>query len=427
MKKDGFFLWEQEGDLERMKLFFQKISPGLEQKGRIKQLALEKIRAEEEKSAQYGTFQSASRLPEMRNLGRDTFRERIRRRLTALWWCWQWKLAVPAVILVLIIFIGQVGMNGSLNFPLGKMGKANQSESMQSAYGVYDMASPASPKSEASANARAGTNGLTAGAPPSNEGAMSKGAANPTIGIVPPITKPEPQIPPADEGLTRKITYNMNASLQVEEVNLALNRITQEVKSFGGYVVESSQSQYQNNSSAQVTLKIPSSQLEGFRGLLTEVGKVLNQHTTANDITNQYYDTDTRLRSLEAQETRYLEILKEAHTVEDILKIESYLGNIRTQIEQLKGQLKLWDHEVAYSTISLNLQTTLNPVNITDPWQPVSWSKTWQAVQAAILKTLSSTWNGLNYLIVGIAYAIPYLLLGGVIFGFYKGIRKYRQ
>lgn len=425
MKKDGFSLWEQEGDLERMKLFFQKVSPSLEQKDRIKQLALEKIH-EEEKKAQTETSQSGSLLPELPNLKTDTFHERIRRALKTVWWRWQWKLAVPVVVLFLIIFLGQAEMNGSLNFPLGIMGKATQSKSMQSGSAAYGTASPASPKSEASANSRAGF-GFTAGAPAADQGAISKGAANPSIAIAPPLPRPEPQTPPADEGLAKKITYNMNASLQVEEVKLALDRITQEVKSLGGYVVESSQSQYQDDSSAQVTLKIPSSQLEGFRGLLSDVGKVLNQHTTANDITNQYYDSEARLWSLEAQETRYLEILKEAHTVEDILKIESYLGNIRLQIEQLKGQLKLWDHEVAYSTISLNLQTTPNLVNINDPWQPVSWAKTWQATQDAILKTLSSTWNGLNYLIVGIAYALPYLLLAGVIFGVYKGVKKYRR
>lgn len=428
MRKDGFSLWEQEGDLERMKLFFKSVSPGLEEKERIRQLALEKIREEEERSGQSGISQKGSEIPELpTNRGPDTFRERIRGGLKSIWWRWQWKLAVPVVALVLMVFIGQAGLDGSLDFTLGKMGKATQSESMkQSASEFYDTANPVSPKSEASTDSRAGIIGFTAGAPPANDAAKSKGAAN-SIGIAPPLPQPEPKIPPADEELPRKITYNMSSNLQVEDVNLALDRIIQEVKNRGGYVVETSQDQYQNNSSAHTTLKIPSNQLEGFRGLLSDVGKILNQQTTANDITNQYYDAETRLRSWEAQETRYLEILKEANTVEDILQIESYLGNIRMQIEQLKGQLKLWDHEVSYSTISLNLQTTPNPVNIKDPWQPVSWTKTWQAAQDAVLKTLSSTWNGLNYLIVGISYAIPYLLLGGVVFGIYKGIKKYRQ
>ena len=428
MKKDAFTLWEQEGDLERMKLFFKNVSPSIEEKERIKQLALEKIHEEEERSAEQGTLQKGSQIPELPRSGSESIRDRIRRGLKSIWWRWQWKFAIPVVALVLIVSLGQAGMNGSLDFPLGKMGKATQSQGMmKNSTELYDMTSPVSPKAEAPADSRAGISGFAAGAPPTNAGAKSKGAADSSIAIAPIPPQPEPQAPPADEGLPRKITYNMDANLQVKDVNPALDRITREAIGLGGYVVESSQNQYQNSSSAHAILKIPSSQLEGFRGLLTEVGKVLNQHTTANDITNQYYDAETRMRTLEAQEARYLEILKEAHTVEDILKIESYLGNIRMQIEQLKGQLKLWDHEVSYSTITINLQTTPNPVNITDPWQPVSWTKTWQAAQDAVLKTLSSTWNGLNYLIVGIAYVIPYLLLIGVVFVIYKGIRKYRR
>jgi hypothetical protein len=424
MRKDGFTLWEEEGDLNRMKLFFQNIDPGLEQKERIKQRALEKIR-EEDQSPQLGT-----KIPDLPEMGAETFRERIRRGIKSLWWRWQWKLAVPVVALLLMIALGQVGMNGSLSFPQGSMKKAAQSSesvgraSAPTAPAAYDMASSVSPKAEAPSILPEVSREFK-GAP---NGALNNDAkAKPSTGIVPPLPQPQPQTPPADESLPRKITYHMNASLQVEEVNLALERITQEVKSRGGYIVESSQNQYEKNSSAHATLKIPSNQLEGFRGLLSEVGKVLNQNTTANDITNQYYDSETRLRSWEAQEQRYLEILKKANTVDDILRIESYLGNIRMQIEQLKGQLKLWNHEVSYSTISLNLQTTPNPININEPWKPVSWANTLQAAKDAVLKTVSSTWNGLNYAIVGIAYALPYLLLGGILFGVYKVIRRSKR
>jgi hypothetical protein len=437
MKKDVFTLWEQEGDLERMKFFFQNVDSGLEQKERIKQLALKKISAEEQHSAEHDAFQIGTTIPGFLSSESDKLLDRARRGIKSLWWRWHWKLAVPAVALILMIFLGHEGLNQFLDSPLAK-GKATQSQSTnQMTAELYDRAGSASKKeaaptspvenysfSSGEAPAVANDAALSQAIPPDNPNIRNKAS----IGIVPPLPGPvQPTTPPADESLPKKITYNMSANLQVEDVNLALERITQEVKNSGGYVVESQQDLYQNSSNAHATLKIPSTHLEGFRKLLPEVGKILNQNTTANDITNQYYDTETRLRSWEAQETRYLEILKEAHTVDDILKIESALGNIRMQIEQLKGQLKLWDHEVSYSTIQLNLQTTPNPVSVDDPWQPVSWAKTWQAAKAAVLKTISTTWNGINYIFVGIAYTLPYLLLGGILFGIYKGIKKYRR
>lgn len=414
-KKDVIALWEQEGDLERMKNFFENMDSHAEQKERIKQLALQKLHTEE---------------PIGLGAEPEGFMERVRRGFKSFWWRWQWKMALPAVALILIIFLGQVGMDRIFETPLSR-GKATSTESMNQMPSLNTITGEASKKEAAPMSPKANPS-FDADVPKNRDvlDTATQYGVNPkseALGIAPPLPGPQPTAPPADETLPRKITYNMNVNLQVENVDSALERIIEEVKSRGGYVVESQQDFYQNTSNAHATLKIPSNQLEGFRGLLPEVGKVLNQHTTANDITNQYYDTETRLRSWEAQEKRYLEILSEAHTVDDILRIEGALGNIRMQIEQLKGQLKLWDHEVSYSTIQLSLQTTPNPVNINDPWQPVSWSKTWQAAKDAVLKTLSSTWNGLNYVFVGIAYSAPYLLLGVMILGVYKGIKKYKR
>lgn len=409
-KKESFALWEQEGDLERMKLFFQHTDSGVEQKERIKQLTLDKIRLEE----QYGT-------PVEPITETYSKRVRIHHRIQSMGRHWQWKFALPVAALVLIAYLGQAGMNGRLNFPLSQTNQAAQSQSMnQKGAASYDMVGAVPP--DAGSSEIGAPSMLDKGIQDSRVEASSRQNA-----ISPILPQPEPQTPPADESLPRKMTYNINVNLQVEDIELAVERITDEVKNRGGFVVESSQDQYQKNTSAQATVKIPSDQLEGFRELLPSLGSLLSLNTTANDITNQYYDAETRLRSWEAQESRYLEILEEAKTVEEILQIENYLGNIRMQIEQLKGQLKLWDHEVSYSTVQISFQTTPNPVKVDNPWQPVAWSKTWQAARDAVLKTLSSSWNGINYLFVGIAYATPYLLLLVMLYGVYKGVKKYRK
>lgn len=227
--------------------------------------------------------------------------------------------------------------------------------------------------------------------------------------------------------MPKKITYHLNANLQVEDVDQALNILSEQVNSLGGYIVESSQSHNKNSSSAHAVYKIPTERLEGFSSNLSAVGKVLYERTSSNDITDEYYDAQSRLKNLESQEARYLEILQQANTVEEILHIESYLSSVRMQIEQIQGRLKLWDHQVAYSTATINLQTTPNPVSVDEPWQPISWAQTWQGAKNAVLKTLSSTWNGLNYLVVGIAYALPYLLLLGIGGGIFRVVRKKRK
>lgn len=422
MKKDEYTtLWEQEGDLERMRLFFHEVRPDSAQKERIKSLALEKIRKEELNAAS-GDSPRDILIPELRP--KESLGEKTKRNLKSFWWRWQWKLAVPAVAVLMIAFIG-IGMEGlkdsSRGFGGGSLAKSSTQNSA-----AYDSASVA--EAPGGLDQKSESPNYSASVAPEMGIMPSVGNTGGATGDIAPIMPvPEPQTPPADETLSKKITYNMNASLQVEDVSQALAMVTQEIAGLGGYVIESSESNHQNNSSAYATFKIPSQQLEGFKGRLSEIGKVLNHSTNSNDITNQYYDTQSRLKNLAAQEARYLEILKEAKTVEEILHIESYLSSTRMQIEQLQGQVKLWDHQVAYSTVTINLQNTPNPVSVDDPWKPVSWANTWQAAKDAVLKTISSTWNGINYLVVGIAYAIPYLLIGGGLLGAYKLIKKSRQ
>ncbi|WP_018211667.1 DUF4349 domain-containing protein [Desulfitobacterium hafniense] len=437
MKKDAYNLWEQEGDLEKMKLFFHETRPDSEQKERIKQLTLEKIRVEELNAAAVGESPRNILIPDLPP--KESWGGRAQRRLKSFWWRWQWKLALPVAAVVMFAFIG-IGMESLKDFPKGFGAGFTSNSSANTApqdSGSRENISMAAPKE--SAQKRAPESYGAGGAPEVMMGAMSDMAAEESGALregpqsaqstqnAPIMPIPEPQAPPAADDLAKKITYTLNAVIQVEDVSQALVRVTQEITSLGGYVVNSSESSYQNNSSAYATFKIPSQQLEGFKGRLEEYGKVLDNSTNSLDVTNEYYDTQSKLRNLQAQETRYLEILKEAKTVDEILHIESYLSSTRMQIEQLQGQVKLWDHQVAYSTVSISFQNTPNPVSVDDPWRPVAWANTWQAAQDAVLKTISSTWNGINYLVVGIAYALPYLLGGAVLFGVYKTVKKVRR
>ena len=390
-------LWEEDGDLKRMKAFFHTIEAATEEneqiKQSIKQKALEKMSKEEEWGGLPVTV-------------KEGLVQRIHARLRVLSGIGRWRIGVSVVGLAVLVIIGQGAMNPSWNlFP--HMG--NTTESIQN--------SRMAPPSTGSNGAGGTTDSLYSTATPS-----AKSAAPASL---PPV---QAEVPPADAGIPRKITHNLTLTLEVATINEAVTRISREVLQLGGYVVESQQNGSESHSSAHLTLKIPDDKLNGLRDSLSTWGKILDEHLLANDITNQYYDSQVRLQTLETEEKRYLEILNQAKTVDDVLKVENALGNIRQQIEQLKGQLKLWNNMVDYSTVNLQLVTLQSPnLNVKNPWQPISWSNTWKAAQDAVLKTLSSSWNVLNYLVVGIGYAVPYLLIGALGWGSYRAWRKWKS
>jgi len=399
-------LWEEDGDLKRMKAFFHTIeaaTEGNEQiKQSIKQKALEKMSKEEE----------CGGLPVT---DKEGLVQRIRTRLRMMLGPRQWKQGILVVGLAMLVIIGQGVMNGSFNL-LPRMGsKEKLTQSMSIA------------QKTPSTNEAGGTESNVGGAPndslaardiaaPQSASSKSTSDSSAKSAIPTPPVPPTPAVvPPADAGIPRKITHDLTLTLEVAAINDSVTRISKEVQQLGGYVVESQQNGSDSHSSAYLTLKIPADKLNGLRDSLATWGKILDQHMLANDITNQYYDSQVRLQTLETEEKRYLEILNQAKTVDDVLKVENALGNIRQQIEQLKGQLKLWNNMVDYSTVNLQLVTLQSPnLNVKNPWQPISWSNTWKAAQDAVLKTLSSSWNVLNYLVVGLGYAIPYLFIGAL-------------
>ncbi len=418
---DPLRLWEQDGDLELMKKFFNNLS-GKDEKERIKQMVLAKLAQDGTRDTQIG---QASRVE------RDPYKEhaslpaRIKGAWQNSWRRWGWKMALPVAAMVLVAVIGQAGLGG-----LGDKQPASSPASQKATANLSVGNSPASENAAGSADSGTGRRSAhsSAATPPTGFGSQASslggGQTKDKAQVIVPPTPPA--APPADPSLPRKITRNMSATLQVEKVETAADKLNSLAQSLGGYTVDSQLDNQQDSSNAvaHVTFKIPADKFEGVRSSLAEIGKVLNQHISADDITNQYYDADTRLKNWQAEEQRYLDILRQAKSVNDILSVENSLSNIRMQIEQLKGQLKLWDNEVAYSTIQVQLQTKPNPVRVNEPWQPISWHTTWQAAKNAVLKTISASWNFLNYLVVGLGYALPFLVLAGA---GYLGYRQWRR
>jgi len=411
-KDDPLKLWEQDGDMERMREFFGKITDG-GKKDQIKQLVLAKL-AEEQNQKTKANYEEGSADKPNPSERRKGLVPKFKTAWKNSWERWHWKMALPAVALILLIVIGQTGILGQSGLiilpqtksasPAGMAANTEPATAAMDGYAANDVSRESFSQPQVK------------GAPAMSK-ELSMADAPP---IAPPIPGPEPEAPPADSSLPRKITHDLNATLQVDDIESAVDQLNSMAKRLGGYVVDSQMDNQQNNAYANMTIKIPAVQFDGARNGLKEIGKVLNQHLTANDITNQYYDADTRLRNWQAEEQRYLEILKQANTVNDIILVENSLSNIRMQIEQLKGQLKLWDHEVAFSTIQVQLQTKPSPVNVDEPWQPISWHETWEASQNAVLKTISTIWNFFNYLVVGLGYALPLILIGGTGYLIYR-------
>ena len=153
-----------------------------------------------------------------------------------------------------------------------------------------------------------------------------------------------------------KIIRDANIVMEVESAEKAYDDILLNVVIFGGYEAGRDMRIGGNNYMVvNATLEIPSTKLDMFLNEIKNVGTVLSSTVSSSDITDQYYDSRTRLETLEKILARYYTFLDSAKDVDEQLKITSYINDVTYEIEQIKGRLKKWDALVDYSTVTLYL------------------------------------------------------------------------
>ena len=161
-----------------------------------------------------------------------------------------------------------------------------------------------------------------------------------------------------------KIIYSSDVTVETTEFETALQSVNALVERYGGWIESSSINGANfydiargrtNTRSANYVLRIPSSRFNELMGSLSEIGNIPYTHIYTENVTAQYYDVQARLTALQTQETRLLEMMKLAETVDDVITIEEHLTELRYQIESLQSKLNNWDRRVSYSSVTLKL------------------------------------------------------------------------
>jgi hypothetical protein len=167
-----------------------------------------------------------------------------------------------------------------------------------------------------------------------------------------------PRIATAVPMTQRKIVYRGELRLETESYAPARAALEQAVNAVGGYLASSNVNhQIGRISSATLVLRIPA---EHFRALIKQIGNlgtVIHESISSDDITDEYYDLDARLNNSRKLETRLLELLKRETTkLSDLLQVEQQIARVRQEIDQVAGKLRRYDKLVAFSTLTVQLQ-----------------------------------------------------------------------
>lgn len=200
------------------------------------------------------------------------------------------------------------------------------------------------------------------------------------------------------------------AVLNVEAKNYKTfnDLVHDQVKQAGGYVAGEEQTKSDYKIENVVTIKVPVDQFDNLVRSVTSTkdDNVVSQKVTSQDVTGEVVDTRSRTEAKRQVRLRYLDLLKQAKNMEEILKVQQEINNIQVEIEASSGRVGYLTHAAAYSTIELTFYQVLN-AQAEQPEKP-----------GFGLRVLNALGNGLNWvgemLVVLLTLWPLWLCAGGV-------------
>ena len=171
---------------------------------------------------------------------------------------------------------------------------------------------------------------------------------------------PEPAAPAIKEKIEQKIIKEATLRFETDNLETAFNQIQKAVTINKARIINDSEGKDFATVFRNLTVKVPSQNFDRF---ISDISKGVSyfevKSISAEDVTEQFIDLTSRLKTKKKLEERYLEILKKANKVSEILEIEKQISTIREEIEAKEGQLKYLESRVSESTITIEFYKTI--------------------------------------------------------------------
>lgn len=225
----------------------------------------------------------------------------------------------------------------------------------------------------------------------------------------------------------RKLIRRISLDAETEDMDTLLTSIDSKVAELGGYVESrsirsgSSYVSYQQSRYATLTIRIPAERLDDFVSHVGDVSNVTSTSETSEDVTLNYVATESRMKALQAEEARLLALIDEAANLSELLELEKRLTDVRTELEKVTSQLKLYDNLVDYGTINLS-------INEVTQYTPTEEPTFWERISTGFMNSVKNLGVILTELVIFFVCALPYLIplaaIGGVVLLIVKLVSK---
>ena len=188
----------------------------------------------------------------------------------------------------------------------------------------------------------------------------------------------------------RKVIVTSELTLEAEDVTARFLEVGRLARLRGGFVSDSQlltrEVDGETLTYASISVRVPSSEHDDLLTVLRSmVGvDVRGEQSTAREVTEEYTDLSSRLNNLQRTETQYLQLLTQASTIEDILRVNDRVDGVRMEIDRIQGRLNVLDDLVDLATVTVSLEPAKAETAVAGESSGnrfvQAWNDAWQAM-----------------------------------------------
>lgn len=206
---------------------------------------------------------------------------------------------------------------------------------------------------------------------------------------------------PDQKTIEQKIIKTGNIRFETNDLESTYSQMISAVKKHNAIIQNDTEGKNYGSVYRKIIVRIPSKNFDIF---LSDISKGVsyfdNKEISSQDVTEEYIDIDARLKAKKVLEARYLELLKKANKVSEMLEIEAQLSNIREEIEAKEGQLRYMQSQISMSTITIEFYRKV----AIEGGATISYgSKIWNAI--------TSGFNWFSSFFIGLISIWPFLII----------------
>lgn len=237
-----------------------------------------------------------------------------------------------------------------------------------------------------------------------------------------PVAGVAPGTPAPPASTDRRVIRNGTLTVEVPDLGKAMEAVRAATAAAGGFVTGETQGRDEYDvRQGTLTCRIPAGKLDTTVAAFQGMGRLISVSIQAEDITEQYFDMETRLRNQRQLETRLVALFdRPGNKVTDLLDVEREVARVRGEIESLEGHKRFWDSQVALSTLTVELR---------EP-RPAIGSDTggiWGTLRQAFRSAAQNVVETVAWFIAAAGVAVPAWLVLWLLWRLFRGLRNLRR